>query len=564
MGLGDLACYGHPYARTPNLDRLASEGTRFTRFYVAGATCNPSRSGFMSSRNPATLPNYNQDFGFPESHITITKLLHDAGYKTGHVGKWHIGPRNNSTLQQLGIDEVKVIGGAVNDPLGKDARVYQAGMEFIEQHKDEPFYLNLWSHVAHSPVEPRETLLREFDNLNVKRSDFDRYMQNKFDSAVKIGGDDAINFGMRRYLADLWGMDQMVGRLLDKLDELGIRDNTIVAFTADHGAAPIDTEKQSSPTSMMGWAGGLRGAKHDFYEGGLRVPFILSWPGHIPEGKVNDASIVSALDWLPTISRLAGVPIDGNRFDGEDVSKIWLGEHNVARKGPLFWKFNRQESDRAMIYGNWKLFASRQGGFNLYELDEDSAESEDRIDDEPAIAQEMKEALLTWESMLPSQYCNLKTGCETPLPFDGSVRPTYIGPPKILLPDDVPVGGTLDEVSKQDSGGSIGFEGDKDIAKDESVSYDGQELPSEEETTSTPTKRPTGTPPLRAPSMSSGDNDKDIEKEETEEGGGKEWLPNYEADPSGAQKITQCTIWGVLIYSCCVALEFLAVNVVIL
>ena len=239
MGLGDLACYGHPYARTPNLDRLASEGTRFTRFYVAGATCNPSRSGFMSSRNPATLPNYNQDYGFPESHITITKLMHDAGYKTGHVGKWHIGPRNNSTLQQLGIDEVKVIGGAVNDPLGKDARVYQAGMEFIERHKDEPFYLQLWSHVAHSPVEPRETLLREFDNLNVKRSDFDRYMQNKFDSAVKIGGNDAINLGMRRYLADLWGMDQMVGRLLDKLDELGIRDNTIVAFTADHGKCAV-------------------------------------------------------------------------------------------------------------------------------------------------------------------------------------------------------------------------------------------------------------------------------------------------------------------------------------
>ena len=321
---------------------------------------------------------------------------------------------------------------------------------------------------------------------------------------------------------------------------------------------------------MMGWAGGLRGAKHDFYEGGLRVPFILSWPGHIPEGKVNDASIVSALDWLPTISRLAGVPIDGDRFDGEDVSKIWLGEQNFARKGPLFWKFNREESDRAMIYGNWKLFASRQGDFNLYELDEDSAESEDRIDDEPAVAQEMKEALLTWESMLPSQYCNFKNGCETPLPFDGSVRPTYVGPPKILLADDVPVGGTLDEFSKKDSGGSIGFEGDTDTAKDESVSYDGQELPSEEEAPSIDgqelpseeeapsisTKRPTGTPPLRAPSTPSGDNDKDIEKEEAEEGDGKEWLPNYEADPSGAQKISQCTILGVLIYTCCVALEF--------
>ena len=583
MGLGDLACYGHPYARTPHLDRLAAEGTRFTRFYVAGATCNPSRSGFMSSRNPATLPNYNQDFGFPESHATITRLLHDAGYKTGHVGKWHIGPQNNSTLQSLGMDEVKVLGGAVNDPLGKDARVYQAGMDFIERHKDEPFYLNLWSHVAHSPVEPRETLLREFDNLKVKRSDFDRYMQKKFDSAVKIGGDNAIDFGMRRYLADLWGMDQMVGRLLDKLDELGIRDNTIIAFTADHGAAPIDTDKQSSPTSMMGWAGGLRGAKHDFFEGGLRVPFIVSWPGHVPQGKVNDASVVSALDWLPTICRLAGVPIDGSRFDGEDISKILLGEENIRRKGPLFWKFNREESDRAMIFGNYKLFASRRGDFSLFELDHDRAETENRINDEPEIAQEMKDTLLAWESTLPSQYCNFKNGCTTPLPFDSSARPTYVGPPKILLADDVPVG-AFDEVSKEDSEVSIGFDGGESTnapaEQDHPVSYDGEVLPnSDDGIPSIPTQKPpsvnTGgqttapnvspTPPLRAPSASSGgisnsqqDNDtdlQDMEVDETKDVDEEDWRQEDEADASSAQEITQFrSFWGVMSYTSVIVL----------
>jgi len=527
MGLGDLACYGHPYARTPNLDRLAAEGTRFTRFYVAGATCNPSRSGFMSSRNPATSPNFNQDFGFPASHATITRLLHDAGYKTGHVGKWHIGPMDNNTLQTLGMDEVKLMGGAVNDPLGKDARVYEAGIDFIQRHKDEPFYLNLWSHVAHSPVEPRETLLREFDGLNVRRSDFDRYMQKKFDFAVKIGGDDAINFGMRRYLADLWGMDQMVGRLIDKLDELGIRDNTILAFTADHGPAPIITDKQSSPTSMMGWAGGLRGAKHDFYEGGLRVPFIVSWPGHIPQGKVNDASVVSALDWLPTISRLAGVPIDSSRFDGEDVSKTWLGGRDLPRNAPLFWKFNREASERAMIYGNYKLYASGKDVFSLYELDKDSAETDNRINDEPEIAQQMKDTLLTWESTLPSQYCKFKSGCTTALPFDSSLPPIYVGPPKVLLADDVPVG-AFDEVSKQDPEEFHGGEDANVQAKqDDIVSYDISQ------------------------------KDKDIELEETKDGFGEEWKQNYETEASSAQRITQCSgLLGVLIYTCSVVLPF--------
>mmetsp|Transcript_24045 Transcript_24045/g.52063 ORF Transcript_24045/g.52063 Transcript_24045/m.52063 type:complete len:693 (+) Transcript_24045:340-2418(+) len=435
MGLGDLACYGHPYARTPNLDRLAAEGTRFTRFYVAGATCNPSRSGIMSSRNPATIPNYQADFGFPENMPTITKLLHDAGYKVGHVGKWHIGPIHENTTENLGMDEVKITGGTVSNSAGKDARVYENGIDFIERHKDVPFYLNLWSHVAHSPVKPGKELLREFDDVEVKRSDFDRYMQKKFDSAQKLGGENAVNTGMRRYLADIWGMDLMIGRLMDKLDELGIRDNTILAFTADHGAAPILVDKQSTPTSMMGWGGGLKGSKHTFYEGGLRVPFILRWPGHIPAGKVNDKSIVSALDWLPTICNLAGVSIDRDMFDGENVADIWLGEKQRSRKDPLFWKFSRESSERAVVYGKWKLFASRQGRFSLHELDHDSAESEDLTEKVPEIASEMKQSLLKWEQSLPSQYCNMKQGCETPIPFDGSSRPIYVGPPQILVAD---------------------------------------------------------------------------------------------------------------------------------
>ena len=154
------------------------------------------------------------------------------------------------------MDEVKIIGGNVNNKDGKDSGVFEAGMDFIERQKgsNQPFYLNLWSHVAHSPVKPKEWLIKKFDDLIVDPKEFDMHMRKKFDQAEKLGGKDAVNVGMQRYLADVWGLDQMVGRLLDKLDELELRENTILAFTSDHGAAPILTNKQSTPTSMSKYA----------------------------------------------------------------------------------------------------------------------------------------------------------------------------------------------------------------------------------------------------------------------------------------------------------------------
>ena len=373
--------------------------------------------------------------------------------------------------------------------------------------------------VAHSPVKPAEELLREFDDLEVKRSDFDRYMHKKFEYAAKLGGDSAITTGMRRYISDIFGMDKNIGRLIDKLDDLGIRDNTILAFMPDHGAASIMVNKQSTPTSMMGWAGGLKGSKHTFYEGGLRVPFILSWPGHVPAGKVNDKSIVSALDWLPTICSLAGVFIDRKMYDGEDVADIWLGEQQRSRKHPLFWKFSREASERALVYGKWKMFADRQGDFSLYDLDRDSAESENITSKVPEIAKQMKQSLLQWEKSLPSQYCNMKQGCETPIPFDGSTQPIYVDPPQILVANDdldsvrKPPFGDIDGVSKKDDdvppSGADKSDGTKPshltptaapapintnkTGKEENVSYDGEDLDHIEET-SKPTSMPHAVP----------------------------------------------------------------------
>ena len=263
MGWGDLPVYGRPYAWMPNCDRLAREGMKLNRFYVTGTTCNPSRTGLMTGRNPAEFPSYPADFGIPEGLPTVTNLLHDNGYRTGHVGKWHLGPEGFG--DQYGMDTVKVIGPTHKDPRGRDSAVFGAALDFIEETRDDdrPFYLNVWSHVAHSPVKPPQHLVDLFSDVKVDRSDFDAHMQIKFDEAEALGGD--IDDGMRNYLADLYALDMQIGWILDKLDRLGLADNTVLAISADHGAAPVLEDSQSHPTNMMGWAGGLRGGKHDFF-----------------------------------------------------------------------------------------------------------------------------------------------------------------------------------------------------------------------------------------------------------------------------------------------------------
>ncbi len=235
LGYGDLKCYGHPYARTPNLDKLASEGTRFTQFNVTGVTCCPSRTGFMTSKFPATFREYPANAGFGK-RITITELLKKQGYATGHFGKWHIGDKQ--TPGTYGIDAINVDDGEDKarqrqDPRGRDANIYDAAIKFIEKNKTGPFYVNVWGHVTHFPVNPPQGLVDRFKDLTVKETDFSPYMQAKFDWVRKNGGD--VSERMRRYLADVSSLDDSVGRLLKKLDDLGLRENTIVVFSSDQG-----------------------------------------------------------------------------------------------------------------------------------------------------------------------------------------------------------------------------------------------------------------------------------------------------------------------------------------
>ena len=179
LGYGDLGCYGHPYAKTPNIDGLAKSGTRFNRFYATGVTCQPSRTGFMTSRHPRSFERRIGDFGF-DGRATITQLLSDNGYATGHFGKWHIGPgessphasERNPPKPDYGIDEVKVLGSLNDRTKGRDDNTFDAAIDFIQRHKEEPFYVNVWAHISHFSI-PSDTVFAEkFKVLRVDESLF--------------------------------------------------------------------------------------------------------------------------------------------------------------------------------------------------------------------------------------------------------------------------------------------------------------------------------------------------------------------------------------------------------
>ncbi|XZE56564.1 sulfatase family protein [Planctomycetaceae bacterium SH139] len=403
LGYGDLGCYGHPYARTPAIDQLAKEGTRFAQFYVTGVTCNPSRTGLMTGLFPARFPKYAADFGFGD-RITITELLKKRGYRTGHFGKWHIGPDDSDGT--YGIDTVKTIGKSRDRSAGRDTDLYSAAIKFIRENKDEPFYVNVWGHATHFPVNTPAELADQFKDATVDREDFSPTMQHKFDECLKIGGD--LDESMRQYLGDVYQIDSNVGRVLKTLDELGLRENTIVVFSSDHGPAPVVLGKQGTTkysNNMLGYAGEFRGGKHEQYEGGTRVPFIIRWPDKVSAGRVDTQNVCSFIDWLPTLCAIAGVDELPKVIDGEDISDIWFGSDRERTK-PLFWKTSAVGATPAMREGNWKLHLPRKqrGEPELYDLSIDPSESHNVAEQHPDVVKTLSRKVKAWAATLPTEY----------------------------------------------------------------------------------------------------------------------------------------------------------------
>lgn len=407
LGYADLGCYGHPYAKTPAIDSLAEQGTIFTQFYVTGVTCSPSRTGAMTGIFPARFPKYPADFGFGD-RVTVTEMLQQRGYKTGHFGKWHMGPRDKDGT--YGIDKIETIGKSNDAMLGRDDDLYTAAIQFINENKDGPFYVNVWGHATHFPVNTPPNLVNAFQSMKLNRNDFSPTMQKKFNQSFGI--DENLDESMRQYLGDVYQIDLNVGRLLKALDDLEIANNTIVVFSSDHGPAPVKLPSKGIreySKNMLGYAGPFRGGKHTQLEGGVRVPFIIRWPGHVTAGRIDTQSVGSFIDWLPTVCSIAGVKQLPTELDGEDISNAWLGKTHQRQKA-LYWKTSATSSSPSMRVGNWKLHMPRNNRDNiqLYNLVNDPGESQNVANQHPEVISHLRKQLRQWVGELPTEYKKLK------------------------------------------------------------------------------------------------------------------------------------------------------------
>jgi len=411
LGWGDLGCYGHPQIKTPNLDRLAAQGTLFTHFYVNGSVCSPSRCAFFTSHYPSrhsihghyATKEQNANRGmsqFLDPNVpNIASTLKRAGYATAHVGKWHLGENTGGpSPKEYGFDFVGTLerGGAVGpntDPYFRarsTALFVDESLEFIREHKEGPFYLQLWTLVPHALLNPTDEQMQPYARLQPGPKDFPHK------SAAQI------------FYSSVTNLDQEIGRLLKELDALGLADNTIVVFSSDNG--PEDIHIGNAGHSGIGSAGPFRGRKRSLYEGGVRVPFIVRWPGHVPAGKVNNTSVVAGVDLLPTVCELAGVKTsDGFETDGESMAEVWLGSDR-DRTRPLFWEWRFRIAGDLMHHspmlavreGPWKLYLNPdRSRIELYDMRTDHTQVDNVAAAQPELVARLSKLALDWHATRP-------------------------------------------------------------------------------------------------------------------------------------------------------------------
>ena len=408
MGIGDLGSGEHPhaYAETPNINQLMASGTTFARAYVNSYICIPSRVSYMTGRYPfryGSDVSYINDHGFSANEPLVTRLLHRAGYRTFHVGKWHIGPQATLDSGEYGFDQANV-SSFVNRSFGlefchedlesrqhgKDHYVLENALAMLDSvvaTPGSPFYLQVWSRLGHAPVCPPISLAERYDDVDIDVNLLSPEVQDKFQQCADLGYDPEV--GLKRYLVEIYSLDLEVGQLVAKIAQLGLEENTIVIFSSDHGPAPVrelqnpqdNAAARSGRCDMMGSPGPFSGGKHDLSEGGLRVPLVVKWPGRIRAGHVNRDTTFAFVDFLPTLAALADVPADEvpTDIDGVDMSAVWLGTADVRFRNGSYLCWRKGNRKWAAMLENWKIFVkiklntgTRQ--MTLYNVDMDPSE----------------------------------------------------------------------------------------------------------------------------------------------------------------------------------------------
>jgi arylsulfatase A-like enzyme len=387
-GYGEFGCQGNPQIPTPNIDSIAENGVRFTQGYVTDSLCCPSRAGLMLGRhqdrvghetNPPWGPDW-KEYGLPLSEKIMANYMNDAGYATGMVGKWHLGYKPEFWPMKRGFDEYygnlensssyttpEILDSREENPQPRDIQqdgyfstfAYgERARDFIARHKDNPWFMYLAFYNQHAPVIKAPPGYAEaFPEINDPK---------------------------RRIFAGMMkALDEEVGKTLEMLRELGLEENTLIFLISDNGGpTPINTSVN----------GPLRGIKITQFEGGLRVPYMVQWKGHIPAGQVYEKP-VSTLDVLPTALAAAGVEIDPDwKLEGVDLVPYLTGKTAGIPHETLCW---RRGSYRTIRHGDWKLLFRKDQPVQLYNLKEDLGEANNLAEQFPERVQNLR---LRWEA----------------------------------------------------------------------------------------------------------------------------------------------------------------------
>ena len=426
LGWTDLACYGSRYYETPHIDQLASEGMLFTNAYASASVCSPTRAAIMTGKAPARTGITDwirarfQGGAIPEDkryhlkyegdasrklltpsnplwmeleEVTIAELLKQNGYTTAHIGKWHLGaddwyPEKQGFDYNIGgcdygqppsyfdpyynNEKMSRIPGLAPRKKGEylEDRLADEAVNFITTHRRKPFYLNMWNYGVHTPIQGRPDLVAKYKK---KRT---------------------TNQASAEYAAMVESVDQSVGKIMQTLKQLNLDRNTLVIFTSDNGGLEMARATDNDP---------LRSGKGYAYEGGIRVPMIVRWPGKIKGRLRNDTPVISH-DLFPTLCAAAGInPPDTSTIDGINLLPL-LMENKILQRSSLYWHFPHYREGDIVPYsiirdGEWKLIKRYEGKeFELFNLSNDLSEEKDLSRQMPEKVEQLNDKLVIWLS----------------------------------------------------------------------------------------------------------------------------------------------------------------------